>query len=258
MAGTNFSNLNSPWHSPNHPPPWSYDTNTKEDKSFRIRTTGSCQVQECQWLGCRFLLHIQDTGMWAQSRSRESESCSVVSDSLRPRGLYSPRNSAGQKTGVGSLSLLQGILPTQGLNPGLLHCRRILYQLSHKGSPYLGRSPLYFYGCQCLTKVWSDKHTYVREVSEPTRKGSSPKKHWGCSHPLSFPLHSTVFDKAGHSQYPHGAWTLSEPSCGRALEPTRDAPPPKSCHSPVASAAPSRTAANPLLSLWLFCTFLFI
>ena len=41
----------------------------------------------------------------------------------------------GQNTGVGSLSLLQGIFPTQGLNPGLLHCRWILYQLSHKGSP---------------------------------------------------------------------------------------------------------------------------
>ena len=37
--------------------------------------------------------------------------------------------------GVGSLSLLQGILPTQGSNAGLPHCRRILYQLSHKGSP---------------------------------------------------------------------------------------------------------------------------
>ena len=36
---------------------------------------------------------------------------------------------------VGSLSLLQGIFPTQGLNPGLPHCRQILYQLSHKGSP---------------------------------------------------------------------------------------------------------------------------
>ena len=36
---------------------------------------------------------------------------------------------------MGSLSLLQGIFPTQGLNPGLPHCRRILYQLSHKGSP---------------------------------------------------------------------------------------------------------------------------
>ena len=37
-------------------------------------------------------------------------------------------------TGVGSLSLLQGIFPTQGLNPGLPHCRRILYPLSHQGS----------------------------------------------------------------------------------------------------------------------------
>ena len=64
-----------------------------------------------------------------------SESCSVMSDSLRPCGLYSPWNSLGQNTGVGSLSLLQGIFPTQGSNPGLLHSRRILYQLSHKGSP---------------------------------------------------------------------------------------------------------------------------
>ena len=41
-------------------------------------------------------------------------------------------NSPGQNTGVGSLFLLQGIFPTQGLNPGLPHCRQILYQLSHK------------------------------------------------------------------------------------------------------------------------------
>ena len=64
----------------------------------------------------------------------ESESHSVVSDSLQPCGLYSPWNSPGQNTGVGSLSLLQGIFPTQGSNPGLPYCRQILYQLSHKGS----------------------------------------------------------------------------------------------------------------------------
>ena len=39
---------------------------------------------------------------------------------------------------VGSLFLLQGIFTTQGLNPGLPHCRQILYQLSHKGSPIPG------------------------------------------------------------------------------------------------------------------------
>ena len=64
----------------------------------------------------------------------ESESHSVVSDSLHTHGLYSPWNSLGQNTGVSSLSLLQGIFPTQGLNPGLPHWRQILYQLSHKRS----------------------------------------------------------------------------------------------------------------------------
>ena len=49
--------------------------------------------------------------------------------------LYSPWNSLGWNTEVGNLSLLQEILPTQGSNPGLLHCRWIRYQLSHKGSP---------------------------------------------------------------------------------------------------------------------------
>ena len=44
-------------------------------------------------------------------------------------------NSPGQNTGVGSYSLLQGIFPTQGSNPSLPHCKQILYQLSHKGSP---------------------------------------------------------------------------------------------------------------------------
>ena len=70
--------------------------------------------------------------LWATKRS---ESRSGVSDSLRPHGPCSPWNSPGQNAGVGSYSLLQGIFPTQGLNPGVSHCRRILYQLSHKESP---------------------------------------------------------------------------------------------------------------------------
>ena len=64
-----------------------------------------------------------------------SESHLVVSNSLQPHGLYSPWNSPGQNTGVGSLSLLQGIFPTQCSNPGLSHSRQILYLLNHKGSP---------------------------------------------------------------------------------------------------------------------------
>ena len=81
---------------------------------------------------------IHRTGEEKQSWSYcESESCSVVSDSLQPHGLYSPWNSPGQNTGVGSLSVLQGIFPTQGSNPGLPHCKQILYQLSHKANPLL-------------------------------------------------------------------------------------------------------------------------
>ena len=80
------------------------------------------------WRAWRMLL-------WNENIWREwSESHSVVSYSLRPHGLYSSWNAPGQNTGVGSLSLLQEIFPPQGSNPGLPHCRRILYQLSHKGS----------------------------------------------------------------------------------------------------------------------------
>ena len=65
--------------------------------------------------------------LWKTLKCTKSESRSVMSDS--------PWNSLGQNTGVASLSLLQGIFPNQGSNPGLQHCRQILYQLSHKGSP---------------------------------------------------------------------------------------------------------------------------
>ena len=73
----------------------------------------------------------------------KSESHSVVFDSSPPQGLHGipfPRDYMeysfpGQNTGVGSIFLLQGIFPTQGLNTGLQHCRQILYQLSHKESP---------------------------------------------------------------------------------------------------------------------------
>ena len=62
-----------------------------------------------------------------------AQSCPTLCD---PMDCYSPWNSPGQNTRVGSLSLLQGIFPTQRWNPGLPHHRRILYQLSHKGSPH--------------------------------------------------------------------------------------------------------------------------
>ena len=53
---------------------------------------------------------------------------------MNPNCSYLVWNSPGQNTGVGSSSFLQGIFPTQGSNPGLLHCRRFLYQLSYQGA----------------------------------------------------------------------------------------------------------------------------
>ena len=60
----------------------------------------------------------------------ESRSPALQVDSLPAETLGKPKT-----TGVGSLSLLQGIFPTQELNQGILHCMQILYQLSYQGSP---------------------------------------------------------------------------------------------------------------------------
>ena len=72
-----------------------------------------------------------------------------------PMDYTSPWNSPGQNIGVGSLSLLQGIFQIQGLNPGLPHCRQILYQLSYQGSPRI-----------------------LEWVAYPFSSGSSPPRNW--------------------------------------------------------------------------------
>jgi len=63
-----------------------------------------------------------------------------------------PWNSSGKNTGVGCHSLLQGIFPTQGLNPSLLHCRQISYPMSHQGRPVSKLSVLYSH-CNDYKKV---------------------------------------------------------------------------------------------------------
>ena len=89
------------------------------------RTTRALIHQYNHKIGWRKCLYTKIIWTW-----------SVLSDSLQPHGLYSPWKCPGQNTGVGSLSLVQGIFSIQGSNPGLLHCRWILYQLGHKGSPF--------------------------------------------------------------------------------------------------------------------------
>ena len=84
------------------------------------------------WLGNSSLdFHVSKYPVYNDLKVKVSQSCPT----LQPHGLCSPWNSPDQNTGVGSLSLLQGIFPTLGSNAGLSHCRWILYQLSHKGKP---------------------------------------------------------------------------------------------------------------------------
>ena len=118
----------------------------QQDKTQRVSTltvaSSVFRFQPCHGLAmtlCRKITQSSEIqfahptkGMKKES---ESESHSVVSSSLSPHGLQCPWNSPGQNTGMGSLSLLQRIFLIKGSNPGLPHCRQILYQLSHKRSP---------------------------------------------------------------------------------------------------------------------------
>ena len=77
------------------------------------------------WMWLVSLMLLWPAAVW-KVKVKVVQSCPTFWDT------YSPWNSPGQNTGVSSLSLLQGIFPTQGLNPGLLHCKGIIYQLRHK------------------------------------------------------------------------------------------------------------------------------
>ena len=96
----------------------------------------------------------QDTSLLYNPKECRGTKQFVVSSSLensRPLSPWGPLDFLSTCLGNDSLTFPRGIFPTQGLNPGLLHCRQILYQLSHKGSPqnHLG-AQLY----SCLRLQW--------------------------------------------------------------------------------------------------------
>ena len=91
----------------------------------------SCQPACCLVFYQKFTFNVNFDGVWWTNY--ESESGSAVSNSVTPWTIQCMEFSRPEYWS-GSLSFLQGIFPTQGPNPGLLHCRWILYQLSHKGS----------------------------------------------------------------------------------------------------------------------------
>ena len=115
--------------------PWnSTGKNTREGHHSLLQGIFPTKGLNLGLLHCRQILyHLSHQGSH-RTTIVDSESCSVIFNSLQLHGLYGPWDSPGQNTRVGSLSLLQGIFLTQGSNPGLPHCRRILYQLSHKGT----------------------------------------------------------------------------------------------------------------------------
>ena len=63
--------------------------------------------------------------------SEVAQSCQTIRDPMDPIRLLCPWDFPGKNTGMRCHFLLQGIFPTEGLNPGLLHCRQLLYHLSH-------------------------------------------------------------------------------------------------------------------------------
>ena len=106
-----------------------------------------------------YLFFYHGCHLWNPLSQLESE---IEGQSVMPNS--SPWDSPGQNTGVGNISLHQGIFQTQGSNPGLLHCRWILYQLSHRSSPLT----LYYSDSNCnslilpsLISLWAIPLTHI-------------------------------------------------------------------------------------------------
>ena len=157
------------------------------------------------------LLQKEEEEEAADAAHMRSVSRSVVSDSLRSRGLeparlLCPWDSPGNSSGVGCHALLQGIFPTQELNRGLLHCRQTLYHLSCQGSPSPSGCP---YLVSFLSGAVSDVHFNQISPGQADREGRDrsgvqewsgstlgPSQHHHCGHrqpggqvtsPLSLP-----------------------------------------------------------------------
>ena len=136
-----------------------------------------------------------------------------MSSSLRPHGLSSPWNSPGKNTGVDSLSLLQGILPTQGLSPGLPHFRQILYQLSHQGSPRILEWVVYPFSSGSSRPRNQPGVSWLQVDSSPTELTGKPSL---CQIWLHFALAwSSRFLRSWHLRW--GGWVLLNVPCNLSI-----------------------------------------
>ena len=95
----------------------------------------------------------------------------------------------------------KGIFPTQGSNPGLLHCRRILYKLSHKGSA----------NCTLKTGYYVNFCVYVFHHNSKNQKKENSDTSYNTHEPLNLTLSETHQSQKGkYSMIPHTWWTYSK------------------------------------------------
>ena len=133
----------------------------------RIRHYGSKLKRIRRSPGKWEVLFSRDQVKWSESRS-------VVSDYLWPHGLYSPWNSPGQNIGVGNLSFLEGIFPTQGSNWGFPHCRQIFFLPAEPpGKPQNTRvSSLFLLQSIFLTQESNRGLLHYRQIHQLSYQGS--------------------------------------------------------------------------------------
>ena len=110
-----------------------------------------------------------------------TQSCPILCDPMDCSlpGSSIDRDSPGKNTGVGCHALLQGIFPTQGSNPGLPHCRQILYHLSHQGSPWILKkymTCIFFMKRSFFHKVKKKNDTEVKRSFKYLKPINSPAK----------------------------------------------------------------------------------
>ena len=127
---------------------------------------------------------------------------------------YSPWDKPGQNTGICRLSLLQGIFPTQGWNPGLPHCRQTLYHLSHRGSPRILKRVAYPFssgsyqprngtGISCTAGRFLTNWAISEEIRKSRKSSYLSSVHfWQSCESISMEK-SSLFFTGGTTRFPH-------------------------------------------------------
>ena len=141
--------------------------------------------------------------------------CPTLCDPMdcSPPGSSAHGNSPGKSTGVGCHALLQGIFPTQGSNPELLYCRRILYHLSHQGSVH--KTPIVFKASELTYKGQLQTNDCRQEENEKrTDRGRG-----GC---LLTDLHSSLLEglRPWAQAWPSRFFTVDHKTSFQCLFPT--------------------------------------